>query len=409
MANCPVLDLPVEITTEIFSNYVEKFHDILRTDTGPLILASVCTTWREICLSTVSLWASVLLSYKFNAGKAHLRFLESWLSRVESYPLDLSIWKAEATLITFLSRYSFQWRTLTFRLQSSNAIFPKDKIGKIPSLTKLEIFGSSPAAGSAKLTAFSEAPSLRELLLSHTSLDDISLPWIQLTRLSMDGNLVDCMKILDETPNLEILHLKVIPSLEQTSRYVTLVRLHSFAFHFESDGALLDHLTLPVVKTIEFSDLGSRGVSRLLALGARSAWSPRSIHLMRMSTEIFVRSLHSFPSLEQVRIDSIPNSDKLILLARLLTNDADFLPALRSMTITFGGLTTEALSAALAEMLATRWHGNREGVARLKSFYLYSSRGRRLEELRAREELNARVHPLLEEGLDVVFANKAKA
>ncbi|KAJ7073448.1 hypothetical protein B0H15DRAFT_745599, partial [Mycena belliarum] len=57
----PVLTIPPEIIEHIFSFYVCNPH-IGHTNTpgrGPLVLASVCRQWRNICLSDGSLWASL--------------------------------------------------------------------------------------------------------------------------------------------------------------------------------------------------------------------------------------------------------------------------------------------------------------------------------------------------------------
>jgi len=98
----------------------------------------------------------------------------------------------------------------------------------------------------------------------------------------------------------------------------------------------------------------------------------------------------------------------LTLLVELLTSDNNFLPSLRSMTIHAGGGSTEVSSSALAEMLASRWHGDREGVARLKSFHLSFFHLSMLRNVMASvfEEIRTRVLPLTEEGLVVVIRIK---
>ncbi|KAJ7802407.1 hypothetical protein B0H14DRAFT_1660534 [Mycena olivaceomarginata] len=281
--------------------------------------------------------------------------------------------------------------------------------GQIPSLTSLEISGAPTTFGweaqAVLLNAFAAAPSLRQLWLSHASLESIRLPWIQLTHLNASGSLRECLKILNETQSLEVLDIAIesLNSAESSSSLnVTLPHLRIFGCSDGSEGNLLDHLTLPALRIIELSSLESQGVSRFLALGVRSAWSLRSIRLATMEYEEAILCLRSFSSLEEVDVEVWQSTDKLTPLAELLTNDNEFLPVLRSITIRAGGASTEPSASVLAEMLASRWHGNR--AARLRSFHVYFFH---LSSLRMTasifEDLKTRVLVLVEEGLEVVI------
>ncbi|KAJ6630351.1 hypothetical protein B0H10DRAFT_1649973, partial [Mycena sp. CBHHK59/15] len=54
----PILTLPLEITSEIFSHCLPP--NILMvepsTSAAPLLLTEICRTWRTIALSTPGLW-----------------------------------------------------------------------------------------------------------------------------------------------------------------------------------------------------------------------------------------------------------------------------------------------------------------------------------------------------------------
>jgi hypothetical protein len=210
---------------------------------------------------------------------------------------------------------------------------------------------------------------------------------------------------LNETQNLEVLDIAIesLGFAESSSLNVTLPHLRIFGCSDGSEGNLLDHLTLPALRTIELSSLESQGVSRFLTLGVRSAWSLRSIRLATMEYEEAILCLRSFPSLEEVDVEIWQSTDQLTPLAELLTNDNEFLPVLRSITIRAGGASTEPSASVLAEMLASRWHGNR--AARLRSFHVYFFH---LSSLRMTasifEDLKTRVLVLVEEGLEVVIS-----
>ncbi|KAF8190004.1 hypothetical protein K438DRAFT_939405 [Mycena galopus ATCC 62051] len=403
---CPVLSLPTEITVEIFSHYVEKRHDIRRRDAGPLILVSVCQSWREICLSTGSLWASLFIILNFEYDwDIHLPFVQRWLSRAGSYPLDLFVSVprgVQSRVLSSLAQYSSQWRSLGFTFyDSSSALNNLD----IPSLTELEI-SDVPTGSHMVLNAFGEAPSLRKVRLANASLETIHLPWIQLTHLSAGGYLAECVEILNKTRNLKVLDVSIDPwHTTRSDLSVTLPHLRTFTCSDGPECMLLGHLTLPVLKTIKLSNLESDGVARFLKLGARSEWSLRSIRLTAMEYADSITCLRSLPSLEEVEIEIWESGDQLTAFLELLTSDNEFLPALSSVTIRAGGASAEVSSSALSEMLASRWHGNRKGVAKLMSFHMSFFHLSMLRNITTSlfEEIRTRVLPLTEEGLDVVM------
>ncbi|KAJ7452781.1 hypothetical protein B0H11DRAFT_2245815 [Mycena galericulata] len=123
------------------------------------------------------------------------------------------------------------------------------------------------------VTAFIDAPHLREVQLSGASLRWISLPWIQLTSLKFsDESISNCLELLEQTPNLEVLGVGELTRPSGGMPHLTLSRLHTleFQYRYVREGMLFDHLTLPALKTIQLSALEYDGVSRLLVLGTRS-------------------------------------------------------------------------------------------------------------------------------------------
>ncbi|KAJ7129240.1 hypothetical protein C8R44DRAFT_533755, partial [Mycena epipterygia] len=54
----PVLTIPLEITAEIFVHCLPttRRSDVLNPEEAPLLLTHVCRAWREIAISTPSLW-----------------------------------------------------------------------------------------------------------------------------------------------------------------------------------------------------------------------------------------------------------------------------------------------------------------------------------------------------------------
>ncbi|KAJ7839598.1 hypothetical protein B0H14DRAFT_2787167, partial [Mycena olivaceomarginata] len=400
----PALALPPEITAEIFSHYVHKPHDIANNIDGPLVLTRVCRRWREICQSTCSLWASVFLHGEDMDwdDEKYFPFLERWLSRAGSHPLDLIIFKTWPKEIhrpfALLLQHSSQWRSLTLWLDPSNP-FQNDMIhGRVSSLVKLSI-DMLDSDGHAAVTAFSEAPSLREVRLANLGpLQWIALPYPQLTHLDISGiRLQKCVEILKATTNLEVLDVcrLQVPQVSGPSPPLplTLGHIHTLSLRTIAQGALFDHLTLPGLRTLSLNELGNQCISQFLNLIIRSSPSLKSLRLKSMQYAASTRCLRGIPLF-------LPKPGNPALLVELLTTDDQFLPALCEITIT--SCPREISSSALVEMLASRAHGTREGVARLKLFHLSFSRTRHSGIAPSTvDEINNRVRAFVEEGLDV--------
>ncbi|KAJ7336345.1 hypothetical protein DFH08DRAFT_1018692, partial [Mycena albidolilacea] len=407
---------PPEITTEIFSHYVDKPHDISWKNGGPLVLNRVCQGWREICLSTCSLWASVMLiNDHWNWDEEiDLRFLQRWISRAGSHPLDLFVVPTPpgsfspsqfsyhldqlSKLLPILCPYSSQWRTLQIMLYMPNT-FSLDMVhGRVASLTNLSL---SMYPGDKAVTAFRDAPSLRRVTLASPGplaspgTQSIVLPWTQLTHLTLLNIFLEkCLEILKETPNLEVLDVNIPRRRDSPPLVLRLAHLHTFTSR-DSRYNLLNYLTLPSIQTLQLYHLPTDGPARLLELGIRSAWSPRVIRLDGVAAETANLCLRNLPSLEKVEISNQHPSFDPGELVEFLASDDQFLPALRELTIT---CLAEISHSALADMLVSR--GQRKAVARLKSFHLAFTYNAEIT-ASALDELTSRVRPLIEEGLDV--------
>ncbi|KAJ7474267.1 hypothetical protein FB451DRAFT_1398252 [Mycena latifolia] len=275
----PVLTLPPEITAHIFSCYVDNPHiGYPKTPgRGPIVLASVCREWRNICLSVGSLWASLCIYPTPDFVRDiedFLSFIRCWLSRAGRQPLDLQ-------------RYSRPYLTLRLTLDLPFSFPIADILGRIPSLTKLAVTIMNEGDEPVMLTAFSNAPALHDVQLSGASLQWISLPWIQLTHLEFsDQALSACVDRV----------------AQPSSAPLILPNLRTLEFSFDREGMLLTYLTLPVLQNLELTALVTASSSLLRQLGQRSAWSLRSICLTGMRSEAAVICLQSLPSLEAVEI-----------------------------------------------------------------------------------------------------------
>ncbi|KAJ7139223.1 hypothetical protein C8R44DRAFT_302041 [Mycena epipterygia] len=416
----PVLTLPPEITAQIFTHYLHKPHigrtRPLHQGRGPLILASICRDWRHICLSIRSVWASLqVYPEQYSNGNVEdlLSLLRCWLSRAGSHPLDLHVFRSSSgsiswKIFTLLSNYSSQWRSLGVTLQRPFS-FPNEKIqARIPCLEKLAITIIKEGGDVPLMMTvwFSVAPRLREVILSGASLQWISLPWIQLTHLDFRSESTSaCVEILKQTPMLEalVVSLPYIGIEHPPSPPLILPHLHTLDFEHDRDGALLSCLTLPALKTLVLSCFRYEFSPRLRDLGVRSAWSLRSIILNQIDDRTSTFCLRCIPSLEEVKISFSASwsEARMEALVDLLAHDNDFLPALRALAI-IGCVITDSPSA-LVEMLASRWKGDRSGIARLQSFHVVPFD--QTTDAEYLEEFGILLEPLMNEGLEVVLGS----
>ncbi|KAJ7459352.1 hypothetical protein FB451DRAFT_1097455 [Mycena latifolia] len=417
----PVLTLTPEITTQIFTYYAAKPQlggVYPANNLGPLVLASVCRDWRAICLSVGALWASLWIYPSDDTrwgSETLLQLLRCWLPRAGPYPLEVHVFDSPWTgeIFRCLSYHTRNLQTLGVTLNHP-FYFPTPHIrGRLPCLTKLVVnIVRHEREQPVLLYAFSDAPCLREVHLSGASLRWISLPWSQLTHMELENQLLlECVEILQETPNLEVLRVTLKgppppPLLPPSAPVgpVVLPSLHTLEFFHDPYGLLLTYLNVPALQMLALMSLASENSFRLLQTGLQSAWAPRSIRLTGMSPEAALLSLEFVPSLEAVEIQTTewPYYDGAAwepLIARL-TQDDTFLPGLRALMLRGFPSTISALP--LTEMLASRRNDTRPGVATLASFRL-DLKNDEAGRVEAVPEMRTRLQTLASEGLAVVL------
>ncbi|KAK7017400.1 F-box domain-containing protein [Favolaschia claudopus] len=366
----PVLTLPTEITSEIFTHYVHEprigrprsYNE--SQSRGPLPLAGVCRTWRDVCLANPSLWATLSI-YPTHSWPvdAFLRLLKSWLDRAGNHPFHLRVFQKEhhfsyaTEIYTLLSRYSSTIRTFDVALDQPHS-FPNSAFQDcLPLLTKLHV----------KITAFGYRPDRITARFIWHLFEWLALPWIQLTKLELASQTVsNCFKILQETTNLQFLSITTLTAdrVEPTlSPQLTLPRLHSFILYY-TNRPLLNVLTLPALRCLYIGSLGQEDVPSFQALSTRSESSSKPL----------VLCLRSVPSVTDVDIEAPWDfREEYTFGHRTFLADNSFLPALRNFTLR--PFSSEAIrDYEVAEIVEFRASGSNEGIARLEVFRLICSR-----------------------------------
>ncbi|KAF7376840.1 WD40 repeat-like protein [Mycena sanguinolenta] len=182
----PVLTLPNEVTGEIFMCFLPAHPDAppLTGPTSPTTLTHVCRQWRKIALATPMLWRAML--FLDDIPYAQTRCLsEAWIKRSGSCPLVIDV---------DIDDPEFLFEMFTAPLAMGTARWERLRIRGSPVL---------PSQDCHDFLAFYDTPQLSTVLLHGDVASKVTLPWIQLTCLTLNYVWVnDCVQVLAQTPNL---------------------------------------------------------------------------------------------------------------------------------------------------------------------------------------------------------------
>ncbi|KAJ7074987.1 hypothetical protein B0H15DRAFT_956870 [Mycena belliarum] len=370
-ASFPVVSIPPEIIAEIFLHYVDSAH-IGGTGSGapyapgtraggfgPLILASVCRAWRAVAISLPSIWSTVQLYAVPDTISPTEKLLQCWLPRAASHSLDIQIGSPSGLdlLMPLISPYSLQLRSFSCGFDTPIS-FPEVLIrGRIPSLRRLEVsLEVTREEVIAPVTAFFDAPALRDVHLIDFTFAWILLPWGQLTNFECSGQTAaECLEMLQYTPLLEALTVDLSPPDNLSAVAVRLDRLHTLKFSkYQESIHLIDHLTLPLLTHLELPVLTQQSASHLVGFFARTAPSLDSVAICDTPAYTTLACLHAMPTVSAVRLTDPPGTPREFSeIFDALTHDAGLLPNLKSLSLSpCSGV--EIPYASLADMLTMR-------------------------------------------------------
>ncbi|KAJ7073855.1 hypothetical protein C8F01DRAFT_3823 [Mycena amicta] len=271
----PVLTLPNEITTEIFVHYLPPYPDYppFVGMGSPAHLLGICRLWRSIALHSPALWRSMKLDETLSEHRVDI--VQTWLKRSGSSPLSLhlnfsldTVSVGRSELLQAVVAHRSRWEYVDLRASAIQVSFIS---GPCPRLVRMTVTTWG-LTGSVPLILVQNAHLLRSVSLWNIAYNTTSLPWAQLTSLSLrNTTLVESGPILRMAVNL--LRCKLLVHGTGEGIQIQLPRLEVFSLiNWSDEHECIDAFTLPSLRKLEVgqSVLGVHAVERLQSLISRS-------------------------------------------------------------------------------------------------------------------------------------------
>ncbi|KAJ6471906.1 hypothetical protein C8R45DRAFT_414324 [Mycena sanguinolenta] len=379
--NCAILSplrrMPPEILAEIFSwtapKQIQRRRDTPRPKLPwPWALTRISRRWRDIVVSTPSLWSRVVIDFEaYPTPSYSLPMLEAQIARAQKLKIHLygsefeSSSKYQVEMFRYLAQHSSRWEEFYFH--STRALSPllADIRGQVPSLRVLRIQWNDDrddSDGAAEPIDFVEsAPSLVDVgVFNAFTPMPISLPAHQLTRYELRAPWDMHKAILTRAPNLVEAHIDVRFGNESWLDTGEIIDLPELDRLYTSTLGVLRYIRTPVLQGLALSPSSADRtfiVSELKSFLSRSACTLRRLCLSQLRySDIAIAILKTIPSLTEFGIMLFTFNFGLENLMEELgarfASEAIVAPQLS--TVLFGN-TYRTSGSAFAEMVESRW------------------------------------------------------
>ncbi|KAK7023258.1 F-box domain-containing protein [Favolaschia claudopus] len=275
----PVLSLPNEIVSEIFLHTIPDYPNRPPTvgNSSPFRLTHVCRKWREIAIATRRLWRAIELIEDDNVPvDEHGLLAAVWLERSGSLPLSIHTGHAGdwETSFSVLLPHRARWEYVNLYLDDSCNSLNKLSFPLLRSL-RLSTDGEDRFN---PFIAIRDAPLLRRVSLDHVDPHMLSLPWKQLTSLSVKYTCAyDWISILRKASQLVHCEFSFWDSdfdeIDPVEEFL-LPRLETLEIDSDSGSAeqFIPSLVAPALRrlTLPEDDLGDNPIESLRSLITRS-------------------------------------------------------------------------------------------------------------------------------------------
>ncbi|KAF7326215.1 hypothetical protein MKEN_00473900 [Mycena kentingensis (nom. inval.)] len=300
----PILDLPVEIASEIFLQTAPDAIDLHKHPRAiqQFVLTRVCRRWRAIAIDLQALWANVVSPGILSFASQYR--LELCSARAGQDAADISIEidyseAREASALPLLGNGQ-----MLSHCSSLKTYVPEDPsvlncfTGKLPRLRKLVLW--NPHQQPQEIAAFEETPLLREVELVDIDSSRVSLPWMQLTKLALYLNWAQaeaCLDVLRLTLNLETLYLRMphYPFIQPPVVKLSLRKLRKLTLEYSDVNesaslAFINVLRVPVLVDLTTDLLGTDTTVAIATMLSESHCRESLRRLVLKTNESYVAS-----------------------------------------------------------------------------------------------------------------------
>lgn len=391
---CPALQLPPEISTEIFRHCLPSIDSPITSEKNmtPFHLGQICRTWRDFTLSTPRLWSTMCLDLSFQSNRSLIR---QWLAYSGRQPLSIRIsWNQRflddiepesetetddlddiyADVVDVIAQFSERLYMLDFRMPEgchSDTDILSVISGPLPLLTsvslhKLHLMWNNPHP------MLYGAPRLNEIQFSNCRMWNYNLHTFHVKHVWLRDALLDeCLAILSSAPISPNCTLIDIRDPGRPTTFVRMSRLESLTVNSACGiSELLDQLTAPtMLKLVMVANISIFPLSKFISFIRRSSCPLQVLSLSGVGicgTQLF-QCLQLIPSLVELELSSNGLQDEIIRLLGPFPTPAHsqcLLPKLQVLGYK-GRLNFNSLS--ISGILLFRWRqGTNSRVAQLR-------------------------------------------
>ncbi|KAL0070409.1 hypothetical protein AAF712_002240 [Marasmius tenuissimus] len=392
-------------------------------DDAPLLMTRVCSSWRQIALSTPRLWSNITYTVcRPSAFKHQLQKLETWLSRSGATPLSVVICRsffdannrlnhpyltlpdsipslAQDPVLQYILAQSHRWESAEIVLpanESAVVLAPlKGNLANLKRLTFGMFWNDTTTAqrdSQVDVDVFESASQLREVSLVEETRLNVALPAFDGSRLTSlhVGALMsshDALSMLYRYPNVKSWDLNVMVTLSPPKADIIqserpALQLESLTLSISGNtvctyGSFLNYLNVPHLSELRIRT--HKWVQGQMVPFLKQLPPMRSVEFSSpsLSPEDFVEclSLPNFQSLERLQVGEgmtwhVPFAPSHQAVAQLFSS-GKFLPRLDSVRwVAFGRGSESYCSKMVAQMLKTRMDDSVGAGRGLRSFDL---------------------------------------
>ncbi|KAF9064621.1 hypothetical protein BDP27DRAFT_1333187 [Rhodocollybia butyracea] len=366
-----------------------KFTSPAITYLPAMVISSVCSHWRELALSSPSLWANMTVeTYYASEISEEVGFLDTiarYLERSGDWPSRLALdiqgtafLRKESSLFQ-LAQHAHRWKAFKYRgyypLRYYSMLFHLH----FPSLAELYISSFTQLVASSDLDRFEHAPKLRAL-----STDKVPIsraPYHQLTHLSIQrigdaSEMTEALHRYHSVKSIEIELWEINYDLDEDAQLCTWPNITSLTVRKDHDCSgseimmVFFSLSLPSLKELVIEGAGSRCTpwpgEALISFISTSSCTITIFTLrdLSLSDLDIISVLQVMPSLLHLEIDDgewhnrYSWQDRQSPITSLLISNLaqpQFLPKLRSLRLISHNKSGSFNGRVFVSMVQSRW------------------------------------------------------